>query len=123
MTTNFQEANLSQYAGDRAVHTLSILTSSGAAYNLTGYTLTAQARMVPDDGDKVFDTASTSGMAIADATNGSVFSTGTVVLVIPAAITIRMPERCYYQLQGVASGSIVVTLAHGLIFTYGEITR
>lgn len=121
MTTNFQETNLSQYAGDRALHTFT-LTSGGAAYNLTGYTITAQARMLPDDGDKVFDTASTSGMAIADATNGSVFSTGTVVLLIPAAVTIRMPERCFYQLQAV-SGSIVVTLAHGLIFTYGEITR
>jgi len=121
MTTNFQETNLSQYAGDRALHTFT-LTSGGSAYNLTGYTITAQARLSINDGDKIFDTAVTSGMAIADGSNGSVFSTGTIVLLIPAAVTIKMPEECRYQLQAV-SGSIVVTLAHGIIFTYSEIVR
>lgn len=121
MTTQFQETNLNQFRGDRALHTFT-LTSGGSAYNLTGYTITAQARYRPDAQDKIFDSAVTSGMAIADATNGSVYSTGTIVLLIPAAVTQGMPDECFYNLQAV-SGSVVVTLASGKIFTIGDAAR
>lgn len=122
MTTQFQETNLSQYRGDTGIHTFTVQDSSGAAINLTGYTVTAVARTHPDHEEKLFDTASTTGMAIATGTNGSVFATGTVVLLITPAVSNILPEICYYELQGVV-GSVIKTFASGLIFTSKEVAR
>lgn len=120
-TTKFQETNLEAYRGDRESYTFTV-TSGGSAYNLTGYTIKAIARVNPDDGYALFDTTSTTGMAITDSSGGNSFATGIVILVITAAVTAILPPICYYDLQA-TSGSTVTTIARGKITTHKDVTR
>jgi hypothetical protein len=122
MTNQFQETNLKQFRGDTGIHSFTFTTSAGAVKDLTGHTITAVARTHPDHAEKLFDTASTTGMAIATGTNGSVYASGIVVLLITPAISNILPDICYYDIQS-SVGGVITTLASGLIVTSKDIAR
>lgn len=124
MATKFSNTQLNYMRGDTEAYTFYFFTDEdlSTVYNLTGFTIKAQARRHPDDGEAFFDTSTTSGMAIADGSNGSSYSAGKVVLLITAAITAILPEECYYDIQA-TSGSTVKTLAAGKLLQKKDVTR
>ena len=114
-TTKFESTDLNCYRGDRELYTFTV-TSGGSAYNLAGYTIVATGRASEDDSTSLFS------ITIADATNGSSFATGVVVLVIPAATTAALPNELMYDIQA-TSGSIVTTIAKGKIKVTKDVSR
>lgn len=114
--------DLTQVRGDTGTHTFNLTTSDGGVWDLTGHTITAVARTHPDHPEKLFDTATTTGMAIATGKNGSVYASGIVVLLLTPAISNILPDICYYDIQS-SVGGVITTLASGLIVTSKDIAR
>lgn len=123
-TTKFEETNLAVYRGDTETYTFQCYDDDALTVqsNLTGYTISAQCRLHPDENNTYFDTGATAGMAIANGTNGSVFATGTVVLLITAAITNVLPDVTYYDIRAM-SGSVVRRIASGKLIVRKSVTR
>lgn len=119
--TKHETAEVKVYQGDAEPITINV-TSAGAAYSLTGYTIRAQARTNPDSGDVLFDTSSTTGMAITNGVNGTVLASGIVVLLIPAAVTATLPAVCYCDVTA-TSGSTVTRVARIKLIVTKNFTR
>lgn len=114
-TTKFQNTDLQLYRGDTETYTFNV-TSGGSAYNLSGYTIKATGRETEDATTELFD------ITITDGQLGSSFSTGVVVLRIPAATTAVLPTKLVYDIEA-TSGSIVTTIAKGEITVTKDVSR
>lgn len=121
MTTQFQDTDLQVYRGDSTSFTFSILSNS-VGYDVSGQTVYCQARSIPDSMFPIFDTRSTSGMAITDNSNGNSFIVGKVVLDITAAITKILPTHSRYDIRA-TDGADITTLASGNIIVKKDVSR
>lgn len=121
MTTIFGETDIDVYRGDTANYTFSIMQDS-VGYDFGGQTVFAQARSTVDSMFPIFDTRSSTGMAITDLSNGNDFNVGRVVLKITAAISKILPTHSRYDIRA-QSGSDVTTLVSGNIVLKKDVSR
>ncbi len=107
MANKFKAQDVDVYRGDDESIGINV-TLAGVAYSLAGKTITAQIRASEDD-----ETALAS-ITLTDGQNGNVFSTGTLVLVIPAATTALLPNTsiCDVQYSGTPTGTICKLRLH-----------
>ena len=115
MTDKFDCLDLDIRQGNTETFTFTV-TQGGVAVNLTGATITAQCRRQQDEAEKIFD------ITITDAQYGSVFSTGTVALRIPATSTERIETGNVYEVKSTLSG-VVTTLVYGKFNAYKAVNR
>lgn len=108
MSTKFDAIDLQVYAGDTETFTFSI-TQASAPANLSGYTVSATIKRSAGDGTALQTITCTDGL------NGNNFLSGTVVMVLTAAVTAALPELCVYQLRAANGTTDVITLARGSI--------
>lgn len=122
--TKFDSIRLPFYQGDTEQYIFTCYDDEdlATASVLTGYTITAQARLTPEAPDVLWDTTSTSGMAIADGSNGSNYAIGKVVLLIPSAVTSKLPPRFVFDIKA-TSGSTTKRIANGVMTMIGAVTR
>lgn len=114
-TNKFKSTDLQCFRGDTETYTFNV-TSGGAAYNLSGYTIKATGRETEDSTAELFD------ITISDGAIGSNFATGIVVFRIPAATTAVLPPRLVYDIEA-TNGSIVTTIAKGEITVTKDVSR
>lgn len=121
MTTIFQDTDLNVYRGQSETHTFSIY-QSGVGINVQGQTIYCQARSIPDSMFPIFDTRSTSGMAITDGVNGSSYGVGKIVLKLTDEITKILPTHSRYDIKA-TDGSDTTVLASGNIILKKDVSR
>jgi len=114
--TNHDSIDLEIIQGDTATFTFTITDSTGAVVNLTGATITSQARATVEAADTVWN------IIITDGSGGAVFSAGTVVLTIPATTTIKLSSGMVYDIKSVLSG-VTTTLAKGFVNVIKRVSR
>jgi len=115
MVTKFDDANLFVYRGDREVYKFTV-TEGGVAKDLTGATITCQGREDFDSATTLFD------FSIIDGVDGSNFSTGLVVVVLPSVTTEILPDESRYDIQVVIGGE-KFTIAKGKLLVTRDVTR
>ena len=113
MSTKFDLIDIKALRGDTEAYTYSV-TNAGAAYNLTGYTIVATFR-------RSWETESILTISFTDAVGGNVYSTGTIVMTIPATTSKILPEVCVYDIQA-TSGGTILTIARGQCRVFPECT-
>ena len=114
-TTKFDNIELNVFRGDTEAFTFNVKNSAGAAFDLSTYTVRAQARKSEDSSTAAFD------ITIADSAP-SAFSTGVVVLQLPAATTAAMEGQYLFDIQATKTNS-TITIARGIITVTKDITR
>jgi len=122
MTTRLEFQTVEIQKGNKETFLVTVL-SNAVAVNLTGCTIKLQIRQ-KDQNTLLADSSIDSGMAISDGSAGSVYASGIVGCTIPAAISIKLPDVAYGEVQAVSGGSLSpVTLAKLLIVAYDSILR
>ncbi len=116
MPDNTEDINIQIYRGDTKDIRFMVKNSAGIAYDLTGFTIRSQARLSADSEETLFD------ITVEDGYNGSDFSTGIVVLRIPADDTADLPPSCVYDIQA-ESSSMTFTIAKGRLVLRKDVTR
>lgn len=115
MATKFDDSNLKVYRGDREPYKFTV-TENGAPKDLSGHTITAQAREDFDSATTLFD------ITITDSVDGNDHVNGIVVLIISSAITTLLPEKSRYDIQAVL-GTEKFTIAKGQLLLTKDVTR
>ena len=121
MVTQYEDSDLEVIRGDDTTFTFSILSNS-VGLDVSGASVYAQARSIPDSIFPIFDTRSTTGMAITDGSGGNSFAVGKIVLNITSAISKILPTHSRYDLRANDSGTIS-TLASGNIILKKDVSR
>lgn len=117
-TTNRENTDLTLIRGNDETPLFTFYTSSAltTVVNLTGATITMQARKEMDSPDTLFS------VTAADSTFGSVYASGIVGVRIPKASMDTLTNRCVYELRSVLSG-VTTTLARGVINVVKNVVR
>ncbi len=115
MADKFSATDVNVYRGDTESIALAV-TSGGVAYSLTGKTVTAQIRASEDTTDALATITFTDGSA------GNVFSTGTLILIIPAATTAVLPDKAVCDVQ-YSGGGTVGTICKLRLRLFKDVTR
>lgn len=115
MTTKFDVIDWPIYRGDTETRLLSI-TQNSAPYNLTGYSITCQARLTEDSASALFQVPCT------DLQNGSSYGAGVVAVVLPAAATKNLANNAVADVRAVLS-TVETTLAKFRLLVTKDVTR
>lgn len=113
MSTKFDLIDIKALRGDTETYTYSV-TNGGVAYNLSGYTIVATFR-------RSWETEVITTISFTDGAGGNVYSTGTIVMTIPATTSKILPEVCVYDIQATNAGT-TLTIARGQLRVFPECT-
>jgi len=123
MTSRLEFQTIEVQKGNKESYIVTVLNGGGAV-NLVGYTIKMQIRQKNDDTVVIADSTVDSGMAIADGSAGSVYASGLVGCTITAAVSLKLPDLAYGEVQAVSGGGLApVTLAKFLLVAYPSIFR
>jgi hypothetical protein len=111
----YERHQLSVYRGDTEVLAISV-TMNDQPFDLSTFEIRAQIRERADSIELIHD------LPINNADNGSSFSNGHIIWLIPPEITANLPIKCLFDIRAYRDGS-VNTVCSGLFERVDDITR
>lgn len=112
----YERHSLEIYRGDTETFVVQV-TFQNSPYNLVDWTISAQIREKPDQGDPpIFQSD------IVDSVQNNVFSSGHIVWVVPKEITAVLPMKSHFDIRA-EKDNVRITLCSGVFERVDDVTR
>lgn len=108
--TKFKPVKLKILRGNDETFIFNLKNSSGSAFVVSG-TVVLTVKLNKNDTTSIFT------KSISDSSEGNIWVSGKLVLVIPNATTEILPDNCYFDIKQ-TNGGIVTTLVAGVISSF-----